>query len=684
MILVDLDFADSSSLLAFACTSKASFAAAAPRLYKTVRIWLEDESQATVSEKANQLLENLTRRQVSQHVRFFILDSQTAMGAGANNAALTATHRDHHLLSSQIVNRSPILFRPRRIPINSPQANDLWRPVANLVRALPRLVDFFYTAEYQFAPCLLEALHESTPECRLWLNTFKLHSLREPKLDLHEYALVTSRCLHSIKYDGEDSGTRGYDRRPFNDWKGIYQVVAELAPNLQNAYMRYYLGSHRIVLANEESRNPGFLNGWCKKPATKGSLQSLNIGDSDVIDVKLLTDWAAHTEFSTLSSLVLGGPIDDAALLYLASNFNFSSLKHLTLDLSPYPRYLEPNVRRRELTTAHQSGIQFLESLRPLTSLALKGWNTSHSIIPVLSLHGRTLTRLVIEPYRENPFTASDIVEIALLCPNVQELDITISRSEGDLFEVEKYRSLGKFRTLRDLKIRLDMTDIKTLVPDGDEHTYNGVPITPPHVSFDQFDLELCNKSADSNRSVCDRLLFRNGDIRKMLVNAAIDEALVKRIAQIVEESKRTNSSTRTLQSLEVSSCGKTETWDAQGYNGHVLFEDVPLAMQRTWLATRPLGVGVGIEVVQTDVGAMKRRLAYQKKSFDWKDDMLPAWLEPSFRRLWPKKNGASWQDDWHSLPLMEWNRGVGTVKSRQASWYPPFPLAYYSRNTRC
>jgi hypothetical protein len=683
MILVDLDFADSSSLLAFACTSKASFAAAAPRLYKTVRIWLDDESQAIVSKNANKLLENLTRRDASQHVRFFILDSQTAMGYGAKKAALTATHRDHHLLSSQIVNRSPILYRPRRIPIDNSHANEIWRPVANLVRALPGLVDFFYTAEYQFAPCLLEALHESTPKCRLWLNTFKLHSLREPQLDPHEHALVTSRCLHSIRYDGEDNGTRGYDRRPFNDWKGIYHVVAELAPHLQNAYMRCYLGSHRIVLANEESENPRFLNGWCKKPAKKGSLQSLTLGDSDVIDVKLLTEWAAHTDFSALSSLVLLDPIDDAALIYLASACKLSSLKHLTLDLSPYPCHLEPNVRRRELTTAHESGIQFLMSLRPLASLTLKGWNPSHSMIPILSLHGCPLTRLVIEPYRQDPFTASDIIEIALQCPNVQELDITISRSEGDIFEVEKYRSLGKFLALRDLKIRLDKTDIKSLVPEGNERTYDGVPITPPHVSFDQFDLELCDKSPDPDGSVCDRLLFRNGDVRQTLVNAAIDETLVKRIFQIVEESKRANSSTRTLQSLEVCSCGKTETWDARGYNGHVLFEDVPFAMQRTWLATRPLGVGVGIEVVQTDVDAMKGRLEYQKR-FDWKDDMLPVWLEPSFRRLWPKKTGASWQDDWHSFPLMEWNRGVGIVKSTQASWYPPFPLAYYFRNTSC
>jgi hypothetical protein len=653
MIVVDLDFVDPSSLLALACTSKASFAAAAPRLYKTVRIWLEDESQATISEKASQLLENLTRREVSQHVRYFILDSQKAIGN--RKVALTAAHREHDSLSSQIVNRVPIVFRVRRIATDNPHANDVWRPVANLVRALPGLVDFFYTAEYQFAPCLLEAVLESTPKCRLWLNTFKLHSLRDLELDPHEYALVTSRCLHSIKYDGEDDGNRGRDRRyPFDDWKGIYHVVSELAPSLQNAYMRCYLNSHRIVLANEESRNPGFLDGWYEKPAKKGSLQSLNIGDSDVIDVKLVNEWDAHTDFSALSSLVLGGPIDEAALIYLASSCKLSSLQHLTLDLNPYPRHLEPNVRRRELTTAHQSGIQFLTSLRPLASLTLKGWNNSHSITPILSLHGRTLTRLVIEPYRENPFTASDVTVMALLCPKVQELDITISRSEGDSSEVERYRSLGKFRALRDLQLRLDLTNIKLLLPELDEDRDNGVPFTPVHPSFDEFDIKPCEMSPGPNGSVCDRLSFRNGDIRQMLVNSAIDEALVQQIFHILQESKNANSSTRTLQSLEVSQCGKTETWDTLGYNGHVLFSGVPMAMERTWLATRALGVAVGIDIVQTDVAAMKSRLAYHKDFWDWRDDRLPSWLWPSFRRLWPKKNGASWQDDWHSFPLAE------------------------------
>jgi hypothetical protein len=56
MILVEVDFADSTSLLSLACTSEATFTAIAPRLFKTVRLWLHEESEAHISAQANQLI----------------------------------------------------------------------------------------------------------------------------------------------------------------------------------------------------------------------------------------------------------------------------------------------------------------------------------------------------------------------------------------------------------------------------------------------------------------------------------------------------------------------------------------------------------------------------------------------------------------------------------------------------
>lgn len=81
-------------------------------------------------------------------------------------------------------------------------------------------------------------------------------------------------------------------------------------------------------------------------------------------------------------------------------------------------------------------------------------------------------------------------------------------------------------------------------------------------------------------------LSFRNGDLRQMHVNAAIDQALVERIFKIVEKSKIANSSPRSLQSLQVSLCGYAERWNATRFVGQIRFEGVPEAMERSWFAT--------------------------------------------------------------------------------------------------
>jgi hypothetical protein len=126
----------------------------------------------------------------------------------------------------------------------------------------------------------------------------------------------------------------------------------------------------------------------------------------------------------------------------------------------------------------------------------------------------------------------------------------------------------------------------------------------------------------------------RNGDIRQMLVNAAINDTLVEQMFRIVEKIKITNSSQQSLQSLELSPCGYVERWNATRFVGKIRLEGMPEAMERSWLATQRLGGDVGIEVVQTEVYDMKGWLAFKERLFPWPNDRPPAWLEPTFRRL--------------------------------------------------
>jgi hypothetical protein len=187
-----------------------------------------------------------------------------------------------------------------------------------------------------------------------------------------------------------------------------------VAPNLANVYVRW---NRRQQIREKARRNPAFPEEWFDNPARNGSLQTLTLVDCDIIEKKLLIEWAAHTDFSALHSLVLGSPIEWAALVHLTWNCNFASLKHLTLDIKPYPHRNNADDPPGGVAVPYKAAARFFESLPPLSSLVLRGWRPC-PVFPCLpSHHSATLTRLVIEPWKNNPFTASDITQIASFCP---------------------------------------------------------------------------------------------------------------------------------------------------------------------------------------------------------------------------------------------------------------------------
>jgi hypothetical protein len=73
-----------------------------------------------------------------------------------------------------------------------------YKPVVDLLQRCPILLDLIYELEHQLAPCILAALHQHRPHCRLHLRTFCARSLMESEPDKHEFALASSPCLHSI------------------------------------------------------------------------------------------------------------------------------------------------------------------------------------------------------------------------------------------------------------------------------------------------------------------------------------------------------------------------------------------------------------------------------------------------------------------------------------------------------
>ncbi|KAK2749247.1 hypothetical protein FQN57_006863 [Myotisia sp. PD_48] len=114
-----------------------------------------------------------------------------------------------------------------------------WKPLAGFLARLNGLRDLVFTGRNQFPACLLDILHESLPHCRLHLRNFRLNSLIQrwdqlKDVDLHDVAIATSPCLHSIVVPYEPvlrSGLLDYNHM------AAMRIATGLAPNIKEVHM---------------------------------------------------------------------------------------------------------------------------------------------------------------------------------------------------------------------------------------------------------------------------------------------------------------------------------------------------------------------------------------------------------------------------------------------------------------
>jgi hypothetical protein len=80
--------------------------------------------------------------------------------------------------------------------------DDLWLPLAILIKEFTILSDLIWNSPDQLPPCILKAVENKTPRCRLLIKTFHMRCLNSyddfSGFDPHELALLTSPCLNSI------------------------------------------------------------------------------------------------------------------------------------------------------------------------------------------------------------------------------------------------------------------------------------------------------------------------------------------------------------------------------------------------------------------------------------------------------------------------------------------------------
>lgn len=504
------------------------------------------------------------------------------------------------------------------------QTNRFWKPLAEFVSGLPSLVSIIYTSHTQFPPCLLDAIHQHQPPCRLYITRFNLWSLGPRGLeDDYETALLSSPCLHGIGVHMRAS----YGDRPFPELKqnvyiskALRELVAGLIPHLK-----------KLVLFQDPSpferdhNEPwpawvGF--GFGQQPdIRRGSLEYLStdcplrLGEWD------LKMWQEDTDFSALKALKMGSILDSEALRFLFTHCRFPSLTQLDINFNPNYYYGED----------FPAADAFLLGLPALSVLRLSGYHPELATEAVFEHHGLRLHELSLLPFGHETFTLEELEQITKPCPFLEKLTIKIKRCKGDAQEVANYKAIGVLPRLRHLYLDLDASDLD-LLQRPDSPNDNLEARNDP--TFDDFDQQYCKDMFYGNAQH-----LRNGDLRNAFINSALDQNLARSIFHTISSAQ----TSCMLESMEVKVTGGGNfTWsDREGYFDS--FYDVLETMGRPRRVSK-----VNSSSRETKVELVEGWRPYRKVS---EPSALPPFAKEIFQRIWPAKT-KKWWEDWHSFPL--------------------------------
>jgi hypothetical protein len=165
----------------------------------------------------------------------------------------------------------------------------------------------------------------------------------------------------------------------------------------------------------------------------------------------------------------------------------------------------------------------FLATLSPLQSLTLSEKLNDSIIDNVTARHGPTLRELNLRPSGaiglDWRITAPHIDMIASRCPNIVSMTLVLQRSMGDRIETQCYEALGSLRRLKKLQLNLNCTN-----PDFRE-------LQNPPEDWDDFDKATQTPAEESPK-------WYNGYLKRAIVNAALDEHLVRAIWDAINENR--------------------------------------------------------------------------------------------------------------------------------------------------
>ncbi|GIJ81688.1 hypothetical protein Asppvi_000188 [Aspergillus pseudoviridinutans] len=486
---------------------------------------------------------------------------------------------------------------------------ECWDSVAELIKRLPALDNLHHLHYEQFAPCLLQALHQYRPECRLHLHSFVLRTIWEPTAEEHEYSLVTSPSLHSL--------TPYYDTdRPEGIWqKQSFVRILGLAPNLKKIYLRAGDGDYNASGAGmaKLTRNTSD-----EHPA---AIECLRVKHTYfTMLAAALEEWAPLIDFSTVQILDLGSSIQGEALAAWADHLCFPALRTLRLFLGTKEAGAE------QAPEFYQQAARFLQSLPSLSEIQLIAWHSQLSIGTLAKHHGPRLRKLSVAGLPWQCFTEHDILQLGRYCPLLEKMSIPIRRTQGDAREVALYKALGTIRNMKFLDLALDVSD-PTLYQ---EHA----SIDP---DWDDFDIEFSEEDLGGIIRSC------NGHLRKLLVNTLIDEPLASSIFEVISTAKSHDASL--LERLTLSIQGQAH----QHYLPRCDFACLVRFFASEWTIER--------DIRYEHRDRFEARMS-QDSNFQFSDnDGVSRWVANVFLRIWPTTqdelfDDIRYWDVWKSFPL--------------------------------
>lgn len=338
------------------------------------------------------------------------------------------------------------------------EVEQAWSSLTVVIQKCKHITDLIWVSRNQLPPCLLQALDQCHPSCRLDFRTFRLRSLRDPVTNSHELGLIQSRHLHSIsvKTVGIDS-----DGKVDYNMDAIF-LVAALAPNLRhlNIVTPRAAASPQLLRAfrsGDTQRVPwkGFVPHL--HTTGRGELYSLAYVGGRGLSLEHIQSWQTYVCLSQLRYLNLGNVWDPLVLGALAQSVKLTSLIRFHVCLEPG--------RNNQRSLIHELG-SLLERLEPLEEIRLAGSLSSSIFEKAVGRHGQTLHRLAIDPYQHTYgpqiwlkaigpdeirkiqtdcpglgylkisipyFTAASASDISLVCPDIRhlrELTLSIGRNE--------------------------------------------------------------------------------------------------------------------------------------------------------------------------------------------------------------------------------------------------------------